>query len=83
MHKILPPVCLVTALAMLVAAFTLWAVEPPQESVELHAARVSGDEAYEEALENQLTRRQFARKALIGCLFAGAGFMFVVAFFAM
>ena len=42
--RLIPPHCLFLALAMLVARFALWAVDA---GVELHAARVEGNEEYE------------------------------------
>jgi hypothetical protein len=81
--RILPPLCLLLALAMLIAGFTLLAVGSPEASVELHAARVSGDEAYQDVLEASLARRQLARKVLVVSLFAGSGLMTVLAFLSM
>ena len=83
MHHILPPLCLLLAIAMLVAGFCLWLLEPPQATVELHRAGASGDELYREALETQLRDRQRNRKVLVGALFAGGVLMVVVAFLAM
>ena len=83
MRHVLPPFCLILALAMLVAGFAIWAVEPPQANVELHRARVSGDEDYRDLLEAQLARRQLARKVLVGCLFGSSALMVVVAFMSM
>jgi hypothetical protein len=83
MHRILPPLCLLVALAMVVVGFGLWAVEPPEASVELHRARVAGDEAYREVLEAELARQQRNRNWLLGCLFAGAALFAVAAFVTM
>jgi hypothetical protein len=82
-NRLLPPLCLLLALAMLIAGFTLLALESPEASVALHRARVTGDEAYQEVLEASLERRQLGRKLLLGSLFAGAGLMTVLAFLVM
>jgi hypothetical protein len=83
MKQFVPPVCLVLSLLLLIAAFAVLAVEPPQPSVELHRARVEADEQYRDALEEQLQRRRLQRKILIGSLFALAVIMAAVAFVAM
>jgi hypothetical protein len=83
MHRFLPPLCLLLALVLLITGFAMLAVEPPQASVELHAARVSGDDQYRDLLESQLTKRRFARKVLLACVFAGSGLMVVLAFLTM
>ena len=68
---------------MLVAGFAIWAVESPQADMDLHRARVSGDEALSDVLETQLAQRQLARKVLLGCLFGGSVLMTAVAFLSM
>ena len=83
MHRILPPLCLLLALAMAVVGFALWAVDPPEANVELHRARASGDEQYREVLEAELRRRQWTRNLLLGCLFVGSGVFAVTAFVGM
>ena len=83
MARFLPPLCLLLALAMLIAGFALLAVERPEAPIQLHAARVSGDDAYRDVLEAQLARRQFARRILVGSLFAGSVLMTALAFLAM
>jgi hypothetical protein len=75
--------CLLLALALLITGFALMAVEPPAASVELHSARVRGDEAYRDVLEDQLAQRQRARRILVGSLFAGSALMVLVAFLTM
>ena len=83
MHQILPPFCLLLAIAMIVAGYCLWSIEPPQATVELHRAAATGDEQYREAAESQLRRRQRNRKILVGSLFVGGGLMVVIAFLSM
>ena len=83
MHRLLPPLCLLLALGLLITGFAIHAIEPPQASVELHRARVNGNDQYRDVLEAQLQRRQWGRKTLVGCLFAGSGLMVIVAFLTM
>jgi hypothetical protein len=68
---------------MLIAAFAMSAVEAPADPIELHAARVTGDDAYREVLEAGVARRRLARMTLIVALFACSGLMVVIAFVAM
>ena len=79
-HQVLPPICLLLALATLIAAFALWNVDPPEASVELHKARSVGDEQYSDLLEAQLARRQWAHNVLVGCLFASSAAFTLAAF---
>jgi hypothetical protein len=65
---------------MLIAGFALWSVEQPEEGVELHRARVVGDEEYTDALERKLQQRRTARTALLFCLFGGSAAMTLAAF---
>ncbi len=82
-HDVLPPICLLLALATLIAAFALWNVGPPEASVELHQARTVGDEQYSDLLEAQLARRQWAHNILVGCLFASSAGFTLAAFWTM
>ena len=68
---------------MLIAGFAIWAVEAPEEAIELHQARVVGDDALRDVLEAQLAQQQLARKTLLGCLFGGSVLMVVLAFLSM
>ena len=79
-HDVLPPICFLLALATLIAAFALWNVDPPEISVELHQALTTGDKQYSDALEAQLARRQWARKVLLGSLFAASAAFTLAAF---
>lgn len=80
MTRFLSPLCLLLALAMLIAGFALWSVESPEAGVELHRARVVGDDPYTDVLEAKLQRRRTARKALLFCLFGGSAAMTLAAF---
>ena len=81
--RLLPPVCLLLALAMLIVGFTLITVGGPEDSVQLHQARAEGDELSTETLEVDLRRRRMTRYALIGLLLLGSGLMTVTAFRSM
>lgn len=83
MHRLLPPLCLFMALAMLIAGFAMVMGGSPEASVEYHRARSTGDEQYADVLEAGLLRRQFARRVLLGGLFAGSAIMTGFAFFTM
>ncbi len=72
MQRFLSPVCLVLCLALLVTGFAVLATDPPEPNIQLHSARVHGDEAYEEVLERDLRKRIWFRRALIGALFVAA-----------
>lgn len=81
MRQFISPLCLLLALAMLITGFAIWAVEPPQPNMDLHRARVTGDEAYTEVLEDQLAAQRWSRNALLVGLFGGSGLMVLIAFF--
>jgi hypothetical protein len=83
MKGLIPPLCLLLALAMFFAAFAVAAVEQPEATVEFHRARVSGDDEFGDLLEAQLARRQFARKMLLGSLIFGGVALIATAFAAM
>lgn len=83
MRFIIPPLCLLLALAMLIAGFAVWAVEAPEPGLNLHAARASGDEEMGEVLESQLQHKQFLRKTLLGSLTGGCILMVFLAFLTM
>jgi len=83
MQQLISPLCLLLALGLLIAGFAIWAVEPPQASMELHRARVAGDEEYSEVLEDQLVGQRRSRKFLLFALFGGSVTMVVMAFVMM
>ena len=83
LSRLLPPVCLLLALAMLIVGFTLIAVGGPEDSVQLHQARAQGDELTTETLEVDLRRKRITRYTLIGLLLLGSGLMTVTAFRSM
>lgn len=80
MNRFLSPLCLLLAIAMLIAGFALWAVEAPEAGIDLHRARVVGDDDFAQALESKLQQRQSARTALLFCLFGGSAAMTLAAF---
>jgi hypothetical protein len=81
--KVVPPLCLILGLIAFVAGFALLAVEPPQPGIELHQARVQGDEEYRELLEDELRQHRLWRNVLIGALFTCGVLFTVVGFLAM
>ncbi len=83
MHKYLPPLCLFLALALLISGFALLATGTPELGIELHRARVGGEEEYRELLERELAHEQWSHRALVGGLFAGALLAVVAAFSTM
>ena len=80
MNRFLSPLCLLLAIAMLIAGFTLWSVEAPEAGIELHRARVVGDDDFTEVMEAKLQQRRSARLALLFCLFGGSVAMTLAAF---
>jgi hypothetical protein len=72
MQRLFTPLCLVLSLALLVTAFGLLAMDAPEPNVALHKARVDGDQAMEDLLEQDLTFRIWMRRGLIAALFVSA-----------
>lgn len=83
LKAILPPFCLLLALAMAITGFSMLAFGAPEASISLHQARATGDELSTETLEEDLRQRQRSRIILIAALFAGSGAMTLVAFGSM
>lgn len=83
MSRWLPPLCLVTALATLIAGFALLAVSPPEASVRLHKARVAGDEQHRDLLEAELERQKLRRRTILGALFGSSALLTAAAFLSM
>ena len=68
---------------MFLTAMALLAVGPPDVGLELHRARVSGDEAYRELLESQLQARRRRHHALVAVLLSGGVVLIITAFVIM
>jgi hypothetical protein len=82
-RRLLSPICLVLALSSIIAGFAMLAVGEPEAGMELHRARVAGEEQYEELLEARLEKRRWSRKVMIGGLFASAVFFTAAGFATM
>ena len=80
MHRFVSPLCLVLCLATLVTAFALLSMDAPEPNVQLHKARVMGEEAMRDALEADLQFRIWLRRGLFGALFVAAAARGVSAF---
>ena len=80
MNRVVPPFCLLLALAMLIIAICLLAVGPPEASVDLHEARAAGDDVFVNVWESDLVQRQRIRLATIVGLLAGSVGITIVAF---
>lgn len=81
MQHFITPVCLVLCLALLITGFALLAIDAPQVDMRLHRARLSGDTTYRDLLEEDLKKRIWMRRALIGGLFLAAAALGAAAFF--
>ena len=81
--SILPPACLLLALAMAIVGFSMIAFGGPDDSVSLHQARAAGDELATETFEADLKQRQTQRVTMIVLLFVGSGVMTIVGFGSM
>ena len=79
----LPPLCLLLALALAIAGFAMLAVDPPEATVELHRATAAGDDPLRDAIEEKLHRQQLTRKLVLAALFVGSGLAVVAAFLTM
>ncbi|MEO1525587.1 MAG: hypothetical protein AAFX06_09125 [Planctomycetota bacterium] len=81
--SLLPPFCLLLALALAITGFSILAFGGPEASVSLHAARAEGDERVSKPMEANLKQRQTKRMVTIVGLFAGSAAMTAVAFASM
>ena len=79
-QKYLPPLCLFCALVLVISGFSLESSGGPEADMELHRARLTGQEAYQERLEKELEQRRWSRTALIYALY-GCALLFTVAAF--
>ncbi len=68
MHKLLPPLCLLMALATAIAGFTLASLPRPQPTVALHEATLGQDDQHREVLENKLQKDRRLRTYLVAGL---------------
>lgn len=82
-NRIVPPLCLLLALMLLIAGFTVLATDRPQPSVELHRATAAADEEYRDLLELQLLRQRRNRTITIVATFGMAVVMAVTGFVSM
>lgn len=82
-RSIVPPACLLLAISLAVVGFSMLAFGGPEVSLDLHQARVSGDELSQTTLEADLASRQTQRITMIVLLFVGSGIMTIVAFGSM
>ncbi len=83
MRKVLPPICLFLSLVSVICGFVILATGEPEVNMELHRARIDGEEQYRQLLEERLGRRQLSHKLLIGGCFVSAALFTVGAFAAM
>ena len=83
MQKIMQPICLFLSLASVICGFVILATGEPEVNMELHRARIDGEEQYRQLLEERLGRRQLSHKLLIGGCFVSAALFTVGAFAAM
>ena len=83
MQGLVPPLCLLLALALAVCGFAIWAREGPEAGTQLHAARASGDDNSRDALESHLEQKQFKRQILLGLLVTASVTMTVLGFASM
>jgi len=83
MHRLLPPLCLLMAIAMVIAGFALWSVDPPEATADLAQARAANDEQSYKAIESRVLQKRFTRNLLLTSLFVGAVAMAVTAFWTM
>lgn len=83
MNRFIPPLCLLLALVAIILGFVLLSLPDPEADMELHRVRLQGDEEYRLRLEQDLDRRRWTRRALIGGLFVSGILFFAGAFLTM
>lgn len=83
MQGLVPPFCLLLALALAICGFVIWAREGPGAGTQLHVARMAGDENARGALESHLEQKQFERLILLGLLATASVTMTVLGFASM
>ena len=83
MKSILPPICLLLALALAITGFAVIAFGSPEETVSLYQARADGDERATTTLEDDLQHRQTSQTLMIAGLFVSSAVMTVTAFTSM
>ena len=80
MKQLAPPLCLLLALAALIASFTLLAGGAPEAGVDMQVSQFRGDDGRRETLERRLRRRQRSHRLLVAGLLTGAVVLTVAAF---
>ena len=83
MKRFLPPLCLLLALISIIGAFILLSQDPPEAKMDLHKARVEGNEDLRQGLEQDLERQKSVRKILIVGLFVSGAIFICSAFVTM
>ena len=83
MHRLLPPVCFLLAIALLVTGFALLSYGSPEVGVELHRARADLDQQSQDVLEEDLARRQWIHRGFVGAVFALSVILVVTGFLVM
>lgn len=82
-NNVLAPALLILALLMLFVAAAIISKGPPQPGIELHRARLEGNDDYTDLLERRYERRCFMHRALIAGLITGGVLLAAAAFLVM
>jgi len=82
-NNVIAPALLVLAVLLLFIAAAMISKGPPQPGMELHRARIEGDEDYTKLLERRYERRCLMHRALIAGLITGALLLGLSAFLIM
>ena len=80
MNSLLPPLCLLLAMALFITGFTMLALDRPSPTIELHEARIGDDAQQRSLLEEKLRRRQRHRRWFIAATFTGGTMLTITAF---